>query len=177
MNASIARASTFDREWARAYAAEVLAHPPLYDVIERPVISGTLVVSFVLPLELCKPVNRVNQAQPWMFARLKRDVFNCMAAQVHSRCTEPLPGRPQVVCVRFSCIATDGWTGNSFKAAIDCLGPMRHPKPGVKGSKQKLGLGIIADDSIWKIKEHQRWEPAPRALGFGLVQVWTGESA
>lgn len=154
----------FDRAACVQFAADAFAFPPPREHIVRPDPVGRRVASFVLPLDVLRPQNRTRHAQPWAMAKVKKACFAIMLAQIGVVCgsgRKPLPGRPQVLCTRFSSVEPDAFS-DGFKVAVDrlCPGPQ--------------GLGIIADDRPACIDLRQWWEPAPRRKGFGLIRVFTG---
>jgi hypothetical protein len=157
----------FDWRDALVRVDEVLSAPPAIDRIQRPVLRGTLVKRFVLPLELCKPLNQLSRvgtaSAGWALGKLKRNAFQLMLAQNRGRIETPLSGRPQVVCVRFSSVEPDhesGW----------CKNPVDRLRVG------RNGLGLIVDDKPRNIELITRWEKAPRRLGAVLVEVWSGDN-
>lgn len=117
---------------------------------------GKLVERFLLPLSLVQPQNRTH-GKTWMLGKMKSECLAVMRAQLVTRPTSPLRGRPQVLCVRFSTTEPDKYN-DGFKVAVDRL----------------KDFGIIADDSPRHIDLHQWWEKAPRGKGFGLVEIWSG---
>ena len=66
-------------------AREILDAPPALPHIERPEPIGELVAEFVLPLELCKPFNRIGRAGTasagWALGKLKQRAYLCMWQQ------------------------------------------------------------------------------------------------
>ncbi|HEX2879694.1 MAG TPA: hypothetical protein VHO25_09150 [Polyangiaceae bacterium] len=155
----------FDREASRRFARNALFHPPADPRIERPKIRGDRVVDFVLPLDLAPTTNFTGQSgfasQKWRIHKLKKDVLLYMLAQ-HPRRSTPLPGRPQVIAVRFSSAAIDD-SANGAKIAIDRL------------TVKNGGLGYITDDRFHVCNQRSWWEPAPKLKGFQYVAVYTGE--
>lgn len=105
-------------------ADSTLAQPPALARIVRPVPRGVRVARFGLPLELCKPQNaRDGSRRPWVLARTKSQLSQLMAAQwLQHRDGRalPLPGRPQVLCLRLSSREPDAYS-DWAKAAIDIL--------------------------------------------------------
>lgn len=155
----------FRWEEALAFAHEALSAPPRKPHIERVRPAGELVQEFVLPLHLCPTANTASRAgtaaQRGMLGRLKREAYEMMRTQNGGRVrSEPLPGRPHIVCVRFSSVAPDplaGWQ----KSPVDRLRVGHN------------GLGYIANDRSVDIQLSAWWEPGPRGNGFVLTQVWT----
>jgi len=84
-----------------AFAKAALAQPPALPHIERPEPIGELVAEFVLPLELCKPFNRIGRAGTasagWALGKLKQSAYLCMWQQAGGRRANPLPGRPHIL--------------------------------------------------------------------------------
>jgi hypothetical protein len=156
------------RDELLSVADRILAAPPTKPWIRRPVPVGSRVARFVLALEHCQPTNRTGRlagAQPWRRAKAKSDVWVAMRAQ----CTpwdRALPGRPQVLCCRFTRVPTDPYA-DWAKIAVDCLCAPR------AGSTRRLG--IIVDDRPAMADVVQWCEPAPREGGFVVIAVFTGE--
>lgn len=154
-----------DREAARAFARHALFHPPADPRIERPKIHGDRVVDFVLPLWMCPTGNVSGHAgyskAPWALSKLKQEVLLYMLGQ-HPKRSSPLPGRPQVIAVRFSAVATDD-SANGAKIPIDRL------------TVKRGGLGYITDDRFDVCNQRSWWEPGLRGKGFQYVAVYTGE--
>jgi hypothetical protein len=146
---------------ALALADDVLSRPPARSHIERPVKRGELVARFALPLELCKPMNRVAtkgaQNAGWRLGKMKSDALLLMLSQ-HGRRREPLPGRPQVLCLRISSSRPDPFS-NWQKNAVDRL------------RADSRGLGFIRDDRGDFIDERAWWEPGPRSGGCVVIEV------
>ena len=146
-------------------ADEALSRPPAEPWIERAPPRGSLVARFVLPLELCKPVNRTRHAINWIHAKRKRAVRQMMAVQYFAQhgddTKKPLPGRPLIRDVRFSSTPPDA-CANWAKDAIDAL------------TSRHRGLGYLRDDGQRYCDQRQWWEPAPKGRGCVLVEVWTG---
>jgi len=147
-----------------ARAADVFAHPPAKAHIVRPTPRGELVARFWLPLELCAPMNRIarrgTQAAGWALGKMKTDAFRLMAAQ-HARRKAPLPGRPQVLCLRLSSVEPDKYA-DWQKNPVDRL------------RDDDKGLRFIVDDRPSCIDLHAWWEPAKRGDGCVLIDVRTG---
>jgi hypothetical protein len=123
------------------------------------------VVDFVLPLHLCQTTNFTGRAgmaaQPWRLGKLKGDVLMYMLSQ-HPRAQRPLPGRPQVIAVRFTSVATDD-SANGAKIPIDKL------------TVKRGGLGYIKDDRFDVCNQRSWWEPGPPGKGFQYIAVYTGD--
>ena len=154
-------------------ADAILREPPARSHIVRPDLSGVCVARFVLPLDLVKPQNRTRFQKHWAMAKLETEVAAAMRVQCAPR-PEPLPGRPRVLCCRFSSTEPDRFN-DGFKIAIDML---TAPKPALtrKGTVRryvpKLRLNLIRDDSNRCAQVEQWWEPAPPRQGFGLIEVY-----
>lgn len=148
-------------------AREILNAPPVLPHIERPEPIGELVAEFVLPLSMCQPFNRIGRAGTaaagYALGKLKKSTYLYMWQQAGGRRLEPLPGRPHVLCCRFSSVEPDADSGWS-KNPVDRLKVGKH------------GLGIIVDDKPRLAKVSTWWEPAPQREGFVLVGVFTGEA-
>lgn len=137
------------------HADRVLALPPARAHIERPQSRGVLVKRFALPLDLCKPQNRTRHGQAWALGKLKKDIAACLRLQAQQR-REPLPGRPQVLCLRLSSVEPDKYA-DWAKHAIDQLCPQ--------------GLNFLRDDRPQDAEIHQWWEPAPKGAGCVVIEV------
>lgn len=158
---------------ALARADEIMAGP-CRGYIPRAVGLGTRVHRFVLPLELAQTTNRRFHQQAWALAAQKQRVFDFMWRQHPFIRAAALPGRPQLLCVRFSVKEPDA-LNDGAKMAIDCLTVPRPPKHA--GGRKKLGLGFIVDDAPAYVRiEAPWWEYAPPRAGFQLIEVWTGGS-
>jgi len=135
---------------------------------ERVAGIGSLVWRCVVPLHLCKRYNATDKETSWAVARRKRRLYSLMLTQHGRPRKEPLPGRPQVRCVRFSSAEPDegaGWE----KAVVDALTmPWRTPK------RQHRGLGFLRDDKREFVRRSIWWEYARPGEGFVLCEVWTG---
>lgn len=169
----------FDPRASLAIADAILREPPTRGHIERPTLRGEVVARFALPLALLQPQNRTRHGAGWALGKLKRDVFSAMAAQHRPR-REPLPGRPQVLCVRFSSVEPDAYA-DWAKHAVDVLcAPLpaltREGKPRRHGTRHRLGL--IRDDKPSSAEVRCWWEPLARTMGrgFGVIEVRTGET-
>ncbi len=164
----------FDADAARRFAEEALRCPPRAPHVTRPDRSGQLVASFVLPLDCAQPQNRTRHGQAWALERIKSKVKARMRQQQAPR-SEPLPGRPRVLCCRFSSVRPDRYA-DGFKAAIDvlCAAPPPLTRDGKLRKHMPTGrLGFLRDDSDAHADVVQWWEPAPPGRGFGLIEVWT----
>ena len=151
--------ATFSVRDALSRSMAALGQPPLREHIERPQIYGQCRFRFALPLSLLQPQNRTRQAQPWKMAKLKKECLSLMRAQLSTRLELPLPGRPQVLCVRFSSVEPDKYN-DGFKIAVDRL----------------VEMGLLVDDRPTAVDLHQWWEPAPPKCGFGVIEVWSGKA-
>lgn len=146
---------TFSIAEAKRLATDILSAPPRGHT-PRVEPDGNLVQRFFLPLSLVQPQNRTH-GKTWMLGKLKSECLAVMRAQLVTRPTSPLPGRPQVLCVRFSTTEPDRYN-DGFKVAVDRL----------------KDFGLIVDDAPRFIELHQWWEKAPRGKGFGLIEIWSG---
>lgn len=154
-----------DAAWVadrRNRASVILAAPPAKRHIVRTEPVGFLVASFVLPLELCLPLNRFAELQGYARKRVKDAALLLMLSQrSFERARQPLPGRPHVRAVRFSSVEVDrdsGWA----KVPVDRLVAAHG------------GLGLIVDDRPSLLDLACWWEPAPPKAGFVLVELYTG---
>lgn len=153
----------FDWRALRLVALDALSRPPPFEHIERHKRRGELVRAFVLPLELCRPFNRVSRtgsaSTRWALGKLKSECYEFMRLQNGGRGFPlPLAGRPQVICIRFSSSEPDmesGW----------CKNPVDRLRVG------KNGLGIIVDDRPRCIELRTWWEPAKPKAGFVYLEV------
>jgi len=156
-----------DRAALLELADQALSAPPAKPWIRRPVPAGSRVARFVLPLELLQPTNRTGRlaaAQPWRRAKDKAAVWLAMRAQCLPW-DAPLPGRPQVLCVRFTSVPTDHYA-DWAKLAVDVLCARK------EGSLRRLG--IIVDDRPSAADVVQWCEPAPGGKRFCLIEVRDG---
>ena len=143
-------------------ARELLSQPPAEDWVSRPEPRGELVQAFALPLEMCPTTNATRHAPAWKLGKLKKALYQTMWAQAGGYRREPLPGRPQVLCVRFTSRIVDAcsdWA--KFPVDILCVRTLR--------ARQRLGF--LVDDSPRHIELHQWSEPAPAGQGFCYVQI------
>lgn len=144
---------------------EKLSVPPALPHIVRPERRGLVVARFALPLDLCKPQNSKRREPAWKSAKHRKAVASAMFLQCRPR-SVPLPGRPQVLAIRFSSVEPDRFA-DWAKVPIDVLQ--------IKTAKCKTGrLGIIVDDSPRHCDVHQWWEPAKPKQGFVYIEVRTG---
>jgi len=145
-----------------ARADDILSRPPASPYSRRVEPRGQCVARFVLPLEWCKSINRVRDAQRWQHARDKSRIRKTMQEQAMrqglQRIAHPLPGRPQVHCVRFSTRAPDP-CADWAKMPVDVLTPGHG------------GLGLLVDDDLKHCDLWTWWEPAKRGEGFVYVEV------
>lgn len=155
-----------------------LAAPPALPWIVRPDPIGDRVQRFVLPLGLCKTTNSTRQRPGWAQGKDKASLWSLMLGQAGGLRSEVLPGRPQVICIRFSPTESDPCS-DWAKAAVDHLRFWRQKraKIGRRIIVTKVrGLGFIEDDRGSKVALSQHWEPAPVRQGFVLIEVWTGKA-
>lgn len=139
--------------------------PPILDRIVRPVPRGSLVARFTLPLSLCVTQNSKRHSSGWSDSKRRHAVAMAMFAQVRPK-PAPLPGRPQVLCLRLSTVEPDAYS-DWAKQAVDVLCAP------TKRSRERLN--IIVDDAPKFIELHQWWEPAKRDDCRVMIEVWTGE--
>lgn len=154
-----------DVAWVAArinQAQATLRAPPVHAHIERSLAVGAPVALFVLPLELCLPLNRFAELAGYARKRIKDAALLLMLAQRRfERARAPLPGRPFLRAVRFSSVEVDrdsGWC----KVPVDRL------------TAANGGLGLIRDDKPSALRLEAWWEPAPRGQGFVLLDLYTG---
>jgi len=144
-------------------ADEILSRPPARPHIVRPAPVGARVWRCALPLELLQPQNRTRHGARWELGKLKAEVWIRMLAQHGLPVRQlPLPGRPQVLCTRFSAAEPDRYA-DWAKAAVDALC--------LPSGRRKRGLGLLRDDRPKDVDLHQWWEPGPRGAGFGVIEV------
>jgi hypothetical protein len=149
---------SFSFREAGELSLKIMFKPPLGHT-PRVEPRGNLVERFLLPLSLVQPQNRTH-GKTWMLGQMKSQCLSVMRAQLVTRAKSPLPGRPQVLCVRFSTTEPDKYN-DGFKVAVDRL----------------KDFGLIEDDSPRCIDLQMWWEKAPRGQGFGLIELWTGGAA
>jgi hypothetical protein len=146
-------------------ALDCLSRPPEREWITRPALRGRPIAQFILPLRLCLPTNRTGRAgmagQPWRIAKLKKEIAQRMRLQCTPR-DKPLPGRPQVIAVRFSSVEPDRFA-DWGKIAIDVLCK--------RTAKHRNRLNILEDDRPRCAEVHQWWEYMPRGEGFVFLEV------
>lgn len=143
-----------------ARGMELLAQPPTHPRVVRPESHGQLVASCALPLSMCPTTNGTRGRPGWSLGMLKKDIGRLMKLQIKRR-NHPLPGRPEILCTRFSCSEPDKYA-DWAKMAIDWLG--------------RKGANLIYDDAPGYCEVHQWWEPAERGSGFVLIRVFEGEA-
>ncbi len=132
---------------------------------------GVRLHRFILPLELAQTTNARFHQKAWALATQKQRVFDFMFRQHPFIRPAPLPGRPQILCVRFSVKEPDA-LNDAAKMAIDCLTMPRPPKRA--GGRKKLGLGLIQDDAPRYVEIAPAWwERAGQRCGFQLLEVWS----
>jgi hypothetical protein len=159
---SAATVKRFVLSEAIARADVILSRPPSRDWIDRPAPVGVRVVRFALPLSLLEPQNRRSHAPDWAMKAKRQRIWQVMVSQAGELRREPLPGRPQVLCTRFSSVCPDKYN-DGFKAAIDALC--------MPTARRRFGLGYLRDDSPRHADVHQWWEYVPPKQGFGLIEV------
>lgn len=153
------------RERCISKVTECLSSEPIQSHIVRPRFIGQVVASFVLPLDLCKPQNAKRGAPGWLAKATRLKIAREMFAQGIPR-EAPLPGRPQVLCLRMSSNEPDRYS-DWAKTAIDTLC--------APNKRCKERLNIIKDDAPKFADVHCWWEPAKRGEGFVYIEVRTGE--
>ena len=151
------------------YAMWTFGVPPKHDWIRRPELRGTQpLYRFVLPLSLCPPGNSQLRAgmasSKWRLKKAKQAVADAMFFQHRPR-RSPLPGRPQVNAVRFSCHPVDT-TSDWAKWPIDVLCE--------RTIRLHNRLNIIHDDGPQHAEVNTWWEPASSRHGFVLIEVRSG---
>lgn len=146
--------------------SDIIPAVPALEHIVRPRFIGSVVASFVLPLDLCKPQNAKRGAPGWLAKATRIKIAKEMFAQCAPR-KEPLPGRPQVLCVRLSSSEPDKYS-DWAKTAIDTLCSPN------KRCKERLNL--IKDDAPKFADVCCWWEPAKRGNGLVYMEVRTGEN-
>ncbi len=162
-----ANATPFTVGAAIRRARVTLSSPPELPHIERPEPKGDLVAEFALPIELCPTTNRTRQQHWWCAEKTKKALWSLMWIQAGARIRrEPLPGRPQVLCVRFSSTEPDRFS-DWAKLPVDMLCAPR-------GRAKKRRLGMLVDDSPRHVDLHQWWEPASPGMDAVYIQVRTG---
>lgn len=152
----------FDWREALVRAESVLREPPAIARIQRPTPRGAVVQRFVLPLELCPTTNRTRHTHPGQHAKTKAQLLTLMRNQARTIVAHPLPGRPQVWCLRLSSTEPDAYS-DGCKMAIDALC--------VAMGRRKDGLGYLRDDRPADTEVIQTWEPAKRGQGFVYIEI------
>lgn len=145
-------------------ALRTLSLPPAKPWIERPQFNGEVIARFVLPNELCQPQNAKRDSQIWRRQKDRVTIQSQMVLQCRPR-PEPLTGRPQVLCVRFSSVEPDKYS-DWCKVPVDVLCRKRVDRV--------QRLNIIHDDAPRYADVWQWWEPAPKDEGFVFIEVRTG---
>lgn len=153
-------------EQCKEHAFATFVRAPAFEHIRRPEPTGALKLWVVLPLQLLKTQNRKERLPAWMLAKKAEDLRHVLGVQNRyrdHRHTEPLAGRPLVLCTRFSSVEPDAYS-DGFKWVVDALC--------VPAGRRKWGLGLLRDDRPKDADVVQWWEPAPQRAGFGLVRVF-----
>ena len=150
---------------ALAFCDDILSRPPCGRFVVRVEPVGDLVIRFVLPLGLCPTTNATRHAPRWVADRRMARTRNLMEAQSLAarwhRSKGPLPGRPQVRCIRFSNRRPDP-LANWAKGPVDLL------------TSKHDGLNLIQDDSALYCQPSEQWEPSgKRGVGCCLIEVWS----
>lgn len=156
----------------------ILAAPPAKAWITRPVPHGPVIAQFVLPNEICKPTNATRGAAAWSQAKVKKRVWEAMLLQVGRMRAFPLPGRPQIIAIRFSSSKSDPYA-DWGKVPVDMTRMWRdervkHPVTGKTVVRKIRGLGFIAEDSGEHVELSQHWEPARQGQGFTYLEIRSG---
>jgi len=146
---------------------------------EWPGLWGEEEACFVLPLRLCKPTNQLMApgmaGVGWKLAKHKKAVWVAMRMQASPR-REPLPGRPMVVCVRFSIREPDKYA-DWAKTPIDKLLPTRQRRT-QKGLSIVHGLNYLFDDSPSSADIHQlTWLVSKRADECVVIRIYSGKDS
>jgi hypothetical protein len=152
-------AAPFSFREALASADETCALAPFWSFTERHKPKGSLAYRAAIPLRLAPTGNTMRHAQGYALGKLKSECLLLMRAQLSTRPTSPLSGRPQVLAIRFSSRAPDGYA-DFGKIPVDCL----------------VKLGVIRDDNQGAIELRQWCEKGPRSGGFVVIEVHTGAS-
>lgn len=158
----------FDHRAFAEEADERFLSTPSIDRIKRPIARGSLVHAFTLPLSLCPTTNRTRHSRPGQFETVKRHIVSLLRVQCGViRAKRPLPGRPQVLCCRFSSVEPDAYS-DWGKMAVDALC--------VPAGRRKDGLGFLRDDRPADAEVVQWWEPAKAKRGFVYIELRTDET-
>ncbi len=153
----------FDWRWALTRAREVLREPPTVARIQRPARLGAIVQRFALPLELCPTTNRTRHSRPGQHEKTKEQILALLQQQAQLFQTrEPLPGRPQVRCLRLSSTEPDAYS-DWAKMAVDALC--------VPAARRSDGLGYLRDDRPKDAIVNQWWEPAKQGEGLVYIEI------
>jgi len=161
-----------ERNW-RAAEAKRWSRP----FFEWPGLWGEEEACFILPLRLCKSTNTMGHmgGRGWQLGRHKKSVWEAMRLQAAPR-REPLPGRPMVVCVRFSIREPDKYA-DWGKVPIDKLLPTRQRRT-QKGLSIVHGLNYIIDDSPKHADIHQlTWLVSRRADEVVVIRIYSGKDS
>lgn len=164
-NQQVQLSGALDLSPCMSLVSGLLSEEPKRDHIIRPAFTGDVVASFILPLGVCKPQNAKRGAPGWAAMADRKKVARLMFAQ-HQPVDSPLPGRPQVLCLRLSSNEPDKYS-DWAKTAIDVL-----CRPN-KRCKDRLNL--IYDDAPKYADVHAWWEPAKKGQGFCYIEVRTGK--
>lgn len=145
-------------------ADRVLSLPPAKPHIVRPALRGERIFRAALPLDLCPTTNSTRHGHQWEAARRKRAVWGYLQAQWYrAGCPRgPLPGRPQVICLRLSQREPDTYS-DFGKVPVDQLCPPR--------GKGHVGLGLLVDDRPALTEVIQYWELGPSSGGCVVIEV------
>ena len=147
------------------WCTDRLSQPPHAKHVMRIEPKGHCKFRCVLPLELCPTTNKTRHTSRWSHNQRMVRLRNLMSAQALACGWHvsfgPLPGRPQVICIRFSTRRPDRF-GDWAKEPVDLL------------TSKNNGLNFIRDDSDLHCDLYQTWEPSgKRGVGCCLIEVWT----
>lgn len=149
------------------WEAETLYDDQQAEVLRNLHSKRVLRACFVIPEIYCPPGN-ARDAMHWSrAAELRKRCYEYMLEQHNLRIrSEPLAGRPSVVCIRFTRSPTDA-RSNWDKFPVDSL---RTPK--TVGRKKWLGLNYIKDDGPNDIDLYAWCAKGPVNSGFVYVRVY-----
>lgn len=181
-----------------------LNQPPQHPLVRRCPPVGSWIVAFALPLGLCPTTNGTRRMPNWWYARNRDELFAAMLPQflevrrlrvptnvgrakfepMGSQCITAGPrltrgkallGRPQIRAVRFCPLEKAGDPCSDWaKSAIDRLILPLHIRRAGKLVDCKR-FGILRDDTLEAVDEHQWWEPARSGEEFAYLEVRSGD--
>lgn len=168
----------FDRVGSLAFARAALSRPVAEPHIKRVEPVGRVLYEFVLPLHVLEAQNRKRGATAGILATVTKRCFKLLREQFGKRRAHaPLPGRPQICCVRFTVREPDAFA-DTFKVAVDRLTVYKPRKVNLGRGRYRMSddtnLGIIVDDRPRDADVNQWWEPAPQGKGFGYIRICSG---